>query len=241
MLLLPTARADEVLVAVAANFAAPMQQLAPQFTARSGYRARITLGASGALYAQIHHGAPYAVLLSADRVIPERLLDEGLAVPASRFTYARGRLALWSADPQRLDGSDTLLRSGRFQRLAIANPRHAPYGAAAHEVLDALGIRLSAGQTLLRGESISQTYQFVATGNAELGFIALSQVWREGALTHGSLWRVPASLHAPLDQDAVLLLPGRDLPAARALLDFLRSDEARALIASFGYETPADA
>lgn len=229
-------RADELLVAVAANFAAPMKQLGAEFERDSGHRLKVSLGASGALYAQVRNGAPFAVLLSADRAIPQRLEAEGLAVPASRFTYARGRLALWSADPLRLDGSDRALREGRFSRLALASPRLAPYGAAASEVLERLGVDLDRDQLLVQGESIGQAYQFVASGNAELGFVALSQVWEAGALRAGSVWIVPAALHAPLDQDAVLLLAGEHQPAARAFLDYLRGDAARAVIARFGYE-----
>ena len=232
--------ADDVLAAVAANFAAPIEQIAEDFQRASGHRLRASLGASGALYAQIRHGAPFELMLSADDTIPWRLVDEGLAVPDSRFTYARGRLVLWSADPQRIDGSDRTLREARFSRLAIANPRVAPYGLAARAVLDRLNISFGETRTLLQGESISQAYQFVATGNAELGFVALSQVWQHGALRTGSAWIVPQTLHPPIDQDAVLLERGRDSAAARAFLDFLRSDAARARIAAFGYEVPGD-
>jgi molybdate transport system substrate-binding protein len=241
LMLLPfSVRAGEVLVAVAANFAAPIELLARDFEHASGHRLRSALGASGALYAQIRHGAPFALMLSADSAIPQRLIEEGLGVPGTRFTYARGRLVLWSPDPQRVDGSDQVLRQGRFSRLAIAQPRTAPYGAAARQVLDRLNLTLTPGQTLLQGESISQTYQFVATGNADLGFVALSQVWRDGALRSGSGWIVPADLHAPIDQDAVLLARAREQPEALALLAFLRSEAARVRIAGFGYEVPAD-
>ena len=236
----PQALADEVLAAVAANFAAPIELIAQDFERASGHRLQVSLGASGALYAQIRYGAPFEVMLSADDAIPWRLVDEGLAVPDSRFTYARGRLVLWSADPDRLDGSDRALREGRFSRLAIANPRVAPYGMAASSVLDGLNMAFDDTHTLLQGESISQTYQFVATGNAELGFVALSQVWQDGKLRAGSAWIVPQTLHPAIDQDAVLLERGRDRPAARAFLAFLRSDAARTRIAAFGYEVPKD-
>lgn len=235
------ARADNVLVAVAANFAAPIEVLGKAFEERSGHHLQVSLGASGALYAQIQYGAPFAVMLSADTAVPERLVDEGFAVPDSRFTYARGRLVLWSADPSRLDGTDSLLRGGRFQHLAIADPRIAPYGAAAQQVLAALNITLRPDQSLLHGDSISRAYQFVASGNAEVGFVARSQVWDQGKLSHGSAWLVPATLHSPIDQDAVLLERGRDQPAARAFLEFLRSAPARALIVDFGYEVVPDA
>ena len=236
----PQALADEVLAAVAANFAAPIELIAGDFERASGHRLQVSLGASGALYAQIRHGAPFEVMLSADDTIPWRLVDEGLAVPDSRFTYARGRLVLWSADPDRLDGSDRALREGRFTRLAIANPRVAPYGMAARAILDSLNITFDEAHTLLQGESISQAYQFVASGNAELGLVALSQVWQDGALRAGSGWIVPESLHAPIDQDAVLLERGRNRVAARAFLEFLRSDAARSRIAAFGYEVVTD-
>ncbi len=213
-----------------------MERLVEDFEQRSGHVVQVSLGATGALYAQIRHGAPYALMLSADQAIPARLLDEGLAVPGSRFTYARGRLALWSADPQRIDGSDRALREGAYTRLALANPRLAPYGAAAQQVLAHLQVQVGPGQLLVQGESISQTYQFVASGNAELGFVALSQVWRDGALLAGSAWIVPEALHAPLDQDVVLLTSGAEQPAARALLDYLRSAPAQRLIGAFGYQ-----
>jgi molybdate transport system substrate-binding protein len=241
LMLLPLSlRAGEVLVAVAANFAAPAELIARDFEHASGHRLRTALGASGALYAQIRHGAPFALMLSADSAIPRRLVEEGLGVSGTQFTYARGRLVLWSPDPQRVDGSDRALRQGDFARLAIAQPRTAPYGAAARQVLDRLNLPTPPGYTLLLGESISQAYQFVATGNADLGFVALSQVWRDGALASGSGWIVPAELHAPINQDAVLLTSARELPEALALLAFLRSDAARARIAAFGYEVPSD-
>nr|WP_282452871.1 molybdate ABC transporter substrate-binding protein [Lysobacter sp. CAU 1642] len=223
------------MAGVASNFAAPMQALARAFEARSGHRVSVALGSSGALYAQVRHGAPFAVLLSADAEIPERLEVEGLAVPGTRFTYARGRLALWSADPRRLIADGEALRSGDFLRLAIANPRHAPYGMAAREVLDALDIELGREQTLVQGESIAQAYQFVASGNAELGFVALSQVWLDGSLRSGSAWIVPETLHAPIEQQVVLLNAGAGQPAARDLLAFLAGDEAQAIIARYGY------
>jgi len=174
------------------------------------------------------------VLLAADDETPARLLREGDAVRTQ--TYAVGKLALWSADAAKLDGSDALLRRGAYNRLAVANPRLAPYGAAAMQVLEKLGLAGQAKDKLVMGENIGQTHQFAASGNAELGFVALSQVWQDGKLTGGSAWLVPPALHAPIRQDAALLKRGAANAAARALLDFLRSHEAQAVIRSYGYE-----
>lgn len=236
---LPAARAGEVTVAVAANFSLPMQRIAASFEAETGHRARIAAGATGRLEAQIGNGAPFDILLSADAETPARLLAEGVAVPGSRFTYAIGRLVLWSARPGVVDAQGAVLGQQRFAHLAIANPKTAPYGAAAIDVLGRLGLLDALRPRLVQGENVGQVHQFVASGNAELGFVALSQVWRDGALASGSGWIVPAALHAPLRQDAVLLLPGRDRPAALALLAYLRGAQAGAIIRSFGYELPA--
>jgi molybdate transport system substrate-binding protein len=230
------ARAADVHVAVAANFAAPMHRIARAFEEHTGHRALIALGATGALYAQVRQGAPYGVFLSADEATPRRLEAEGLGVPGTRLTYAVGRLVLWSARPGRVDDAGAVLREAAFRRLAVANPKLAPYGAAALEAMSRLGVLESLRPRLVQGENIAQTYQFVASGNAELGFVALSQVQADGRIASGSGWLVPSSLHAPLRQDAILLSPGRDNPAARALLAFLRSDAARALIRAHGYE-----
>ncbi|HYQ38655.1 MAG TPA: molybdate ABC transporter substrate-binding protein [Pseudomonas sp.] len=229
------ARADEVQVAVAANFTAPMQELAKAFEQASGHQAKLAFGATGQFFAQINQGAPFEVLLSADSATPGKLTASGAAVPGSQFTYATGRLALWSAQPGLVDEQGAVLQQGHFAHLAIANPATAPYGAAALETLDQLGLRPALEGKLVRGESIAQAYQFVASGNAELGFVALSQVYRDGKVTQGSAWTVPAKLYSPLKQDAVLLLRGQDKPAAKALLDYLRSPAAKALIARYGY------
>lgn len=232
------AGADEVSVAVAANFSAPMERIAAGFARATGHKALLSVGATGKFYAQIRNGAPFEVLLSADEATPARLAAEGAAVAGSGFTYAIGRLVLWSARPGFIDASGAALRQGRFEHLAIANPRTAPYGAAAVEVLTGLGLQDALRPKIVQGENIAQAHQFVASGNAELGFVALAQVWQDGALTSGSAWIVPATMHAPIRQDALLLLPGRDRPAARALLTYLRSEPARAVIRSFGYELP---
>ena len=237
-LLLATAgvRAAEVTVAVAANFTAPMQKIARAFEADTGHKAVLTFGSTGAFYAQIRNGAPFQLLLSADDETPARLEREGATVAGSRFTYAIGRLVLWSAQPGVVDNKGELLRKRGDGRIALANPKLAPYGAAAIEAMTILGLLQSLQPRFVQGENIAQTYQFVATGNAALGFVALSQVMVDGAIARGSAWVVPATLHAPIRQDAVLLVKGKDNTAAVALASFLKSEKARAIIRSYGYE-----
>lgn len=229
------AQAGEVQVAVAANFTAPMEELAKGFEQNSGHQAKLAFGATGKFYAQISNGAPFEVFLSADSKTPSKLVNEGNAVAGSQFTYATGKLVLWSAQPGLVDGEGTVLKQGKFAHLAIANPTAAPYGVAALETLKALGLEPSLKDKLVQGESIAQAHQFIASGNAELGFVALSQVYRDGRITGGSAWQVPAKLHAPLTQDAVLLKVGESNPAAKALLDYLRTPAAKAVIARYGY------
>jgi molybdate transport system substrate-binding protein len=231
-----TVHAGDVQVAVAANFTAPMQQIAAAFEKNTGHRVRLSSGATGKFYAQIAAGAPFELLLAADEATPARLEREGLAVAGTRFTYATGRLVLWSARAGAVDAQGRVLSSGTFAHLAIANPKTAPYGAAALEVLRALHVEDRLRPKLVQGESIAQTYQFVASGNAELGFVALSQVWRDGRLTGGSGWVVPAGLHGAIRQDAVLLRKGAANPAATALAAYLRSDAAKGIIRSYGYD-----
>lgn len=233
--LAPLTHAAEVQVAVAANFAAPMKLLAAQFEQETGHTARLSPGATGKFHAQIVNGAPFDVLLAADDETPARLEREGLAVTGSRFTYATGRLVLWSADPALVDAQGAVLKSARYTRLALANPKTAPYGAAARETLAALGLAAATESKLVQAENIAQAHQFAASGNAQLGFVAMSQVYLDGKLQSGSAWIVPATLYTPLRQDAALLKHGSDNPAAQALLRFLRTDKARALIARFGY------
>lgn len=227
--------AGEVKVAVAANFAEPARAIAARFKARTGHDAVLSFGASGQFYAQIAHGAPYEVFLSADNERPRKAEAEGLAVPGSRFTYAVGRLALYSKAPRLVDGRGAVLKSGRFHKLAIADPKTAPYGLAAVETMRNLGVEGALRPKLVQGASITQAYQFVDTGAAELGFVALSQI---AGVRGGSRWLVPASLHAPIDQQAVLLKPGAADPAATAFLSFLKGPEARAIIRRQGYEVP---
>lgn len=236
LLVAALARADETQVAVAANFAAPMQQIAAAFERDTGHKASLAFGATGKFYAQIRNGAPFDVLLAADDETPARLEQEGAAVAGSRFTYAVGRLALWSAKAGFVDPDGEILKRGDFRHLAIANPKLAPYGAAAVETLTALG-RLEAVQPkFVQAENIAQAYQFAATGNAELGFVAVSQIFKDGRIAAGSAWLVPARMHTPIRQDAVLLARGRGKPAAVSLLDYLKSDKARAIVRSYGYD-----
>ncbi|MFO1192306.1 MAG: molybdate ABC transporter substrate-binding protein [Rhodoferax sp.] len=229
-------RAAEVQVAVAANFTAPMKQIAQDFEADTGHKASLAFGATGQFYAQIRNGAPFGVLLAADDETPQKLEKEGVGMAGTRFTYATGRLVLWSKKPGLVDAQGEVLRTGTFDKIAVANPKLAPYGAAALEALDKLGLRERLAPRFVEGANIAQTYQFVASENAALGFIALSQVFENGRIKEGSTWIVPATLHAPIRQDAVLLTSARDNPAAIALLQYLRGDKARAVIRAYGYE-----
>lgn len=231
----PAARAGTVQVAVAANLAAPMQKIAAGFQASTGHRTSVALGSTGKFYAQIRNGAPFEVLLAADDETPARLEQEGFGVRGSRFTYATGRLALWSADGAVVDEQVAVLRRPPAGRMAIADPRVAPYGAAAMQALTKMGVLADWQPHLVQGENIGQAFQFVATGNARLGFVALSQVMADGRIGRGSAWIVPAGLHAPLKQDALLLTRGAPNPAARALLDYLRSEAARTVLRGYGY------
>ena len=228
--------AEEVQVAVAANFSAPLQAIARAFEQDSGHRLVAAFGASGQLYAQILHGAPYEVLLSADASTPAKLESAGTGVPGSRFTYAIGSLVLWSAQEGYVDANGEVLKANRFKHLAIANPKAAPYGQAARQVLDRLGLSEALADKLVEGQSITQALQFVSTGNAELGFVALSQVYQDGRLGSGSAWVVPETLYAPIRQDALLLKQGEDNPAARALLEYLQGPQAAEIITSYGYK-----
>lgn len=222
------APAQDARIAVAANFTAAAEELGAAFAQETGEEVAFSFGATGQLYAQITQGAPFDAFLSADAATTARLVDEGFGVDGSRFTYAVGQLVLYSADPERVTGPESLQEP--FTRLAIAEPAAAPYGAAAVEVIEALRLTGALAGRLVVGQNISQTFQFVATGNAELGFVARSQViGREG----GSRWVVDPELYAPITQDAVLL--DADNSAAAAFLEFLGSEPARAIIARYGY------
>jgi molybdate transport system substrate-binding protein len=230
------AQAGEVTVAVAANFTAPMQKIAQAFEQDTGHKAQLAFGATGKFYAQIKNGAPFAVLLAADDETPARLEKEGLAIAGTRFTYATGRLALWSKQSNLADDKGEVLRSSNsFVKIAIADPKLAPYGTAAMEVIHRMGVQANVVPKLVQGESIGQAYQFVSTENAQLGFVALSQISVDGRITQGSAWVVPQNLHTPLKQDAVLLNAGKDNAAAHALLKYLQGDIAKAIITRYGY------
>ncbi|EGV33865.1 molybdenum ABC transporter, periplasmic molybdate-binding protein [Thiorhodococcus drewsii AZ1] len=224
------AQADEVKVAVAANFTAAMKEIATAFEQSTGHTALVSFGSTGKLYTQIVNGAPFEVFLAADQARPEKLVKANEA--SGEFTYAVGKLVLWSADPALITDGDTVLRSDRFKKLAIANPKTAPYGAAAVEVLKALGLEDDIKSKLVQGDNIAQTYQFVATKNAELGFVALAQTVKTKG---GSSWSIPEDLYTPIRQDAVLLKKGDDNPAAKVLIDYLKGPEARAVIEKYGY------
>jgi molybdate transport system substrate-binding protein len=233
-LLLNQARAEEVKIAVAANFTDATREIAPLFKEATGHSPKISYGSTGKLYSQIEHGAPFDLFLAADTQRPIKAEKEGLAVPGTRFVYARGKLVLWSVKPERFTEGDTFLKGGEFNHIALANPKTAPYGLAAKQVMRQLGVLEALTSKLVKGDSIAQTFQFAATGNAEAGFVALSQIkgWRGEA---GTLWEIPTDYYAPIEQAAVLLKKGESNPAARAFLSFLQGAEARAVIERYGY------
>ncbi|MDX9874858.1 MAG: molybdate ABC transporter substrate-binding protein [Spongiibacteraceae bacterium] len=228
--------AAEVRVAAAANFATALRELTPLFEVQTGHRVVLSLGATGLLYAQISHGAPYDVFLAADATTPRQLIDAGRAVPESYFIYARGRLVLWSRQADYVDGDGQVLSHGTFSRLAVANPQTAPYGAAAYETMTALGVLNKLRGKLITGENIAQTLQFVHSGNVPLGFVGLAQVRALPPAERGSHWLVPASYHQPIRQAAVLLNTARERTAAESFLAFLRSPEAAQMLERLGYE-----
>lgn len=228
--------ADSVQVAVAANFTAPMKVLAADFEKETGHRVVAAYGATGQLYAQIHNGAPFEVFLAADDSTPAKLEKESQGVPGSRFTYAIGALALWSAKEDYVDAQGLVLRDNQFQHLAVANAKTAPYGLAALQTLVKLGLNQAVAKKLVEGQNIAQTQQFVASGNAELGFVALSQIYQNGQITSGSAWLVPSEMHDPIKQDALILAKGKDNPAAKALVEYLQGDKAAKVIKSYGYQ-----
>ena len=230
------AQAETVHIAVAANFTAPARALAEIFARTTGHQAQLSFGATGAFYTQIKQGAPFDILLAADDERPIRLEKEGDTVPGSRFTYATGQLLLWSAKPGFVDGKGEVLKGGNFAKIAIANPKNAPYGAAAVETMDKLGLSAALSPKLVTGESIGQTYNFIATGNADLGFVALAQVLDGGKLKSGSAWVVPAQYHGPIIQDAVILKRAANNPAAKAWMDLMKAPQTKEFIRSYGYE-----
>ena len=229
------AAADEVQVAVASNFRETLIAVAIRFEQRSGHELTLITGSTGKHYAQIVNGAPFDAFFAADTRRPRLLEQAQRIVAGSRFTYAVGKLVLWSPQDQLVDPHGEVLRNGNFHHLAIANPELAPYGAAARQLLQALGLWESLAGKLVRGENIGQAYQFVFSGNAELGLVARAQMRLPGRTPVGSAWEPPQSLYDPIEQQAVLL---RDTPAGRAFVAFMQDKEARALIRSYGYDVP---
>ena len=232
------ARAGSVVVAVATNLAAPMKVIAQDFERDTGHTALLSFGATGNFYAQIRNGAPYGVFLAADDETPAKLEQEGYAVAGSRFTYAQGRLVLWSKNPKLVDSKGEILSLGRFERIAIANPKLAPYGAAAIDVITRLGLISAIRPKIVEGANIGQAFQFVASENAALGFVAMSQVLVGGKITEGSAWIVPGTMHTPIRQDAILLNTGKPNDAALSLMAYLKGEKTKRTLRAFGYELP---
>ncbi|WP_076592800.1 molybdate ABC transporter substrate-binding protein [Herminiimonas arsenitoxidans] len=231
-----SASAEEVQVAVAANFTAPMKVIAADFEKATGHKVVPSFGATGKFYAQITNGAPYDVFLAADDETPIKLEKENGIVPGSRFTYATGKLVLWSAKPDFVDAKGEVLKKGNFGHIALATPKLAPYGLAAEETMKKLGVYETLQPKFVQGESIGQTFTFISTGNAELGFVALSQVFEGGKIKSGSAWIVPANLHNAIRQDAVILNKGKDNKAAAEFVNYLKSEPVKAIIRSYGYD-----
>jgi molybdate transport system substrate-binding protein len=229
------AQAGETNVAVAANFTDAANEIAAIFKEKTGHEAILSFGSTGQLYTQITQEAPFEVFLAADDERPRLAIEEGFAVPDSQFTYAIGKIVLWSKDPNLVQGGGTL-RKGEFTKIAIAHPESAPYGAAAVQVMQRLGVYDQLEPKIVQGNNIAQTFQFVETENAEIGFVALSQVVSD---TEGSRWEVPTDLYEPIRQDAVLLEKGAGSEAAKGFLEFLQGPEAAAIIEKFGYGTAA--
>jgi molybdate transport system substrate-binding protein len=232
------AGAGEVQVAVASNFAKPLEAIGEKFKTATGHEIKVSAGATGKLYAQIENGAPFEVFLSADSKTPKKLIEGKFAEAGTAFTYSFGTLVLWSSKDGYVDDKGDVLKKGEFQHLSIANPKTAPYGTAGMEVLEKLGLTAAITPKFVQGENITQTYDFVSTGNAELGFVALSQVQKDGKLKSGSVWLVPQDMYAPLAQNAVLLTKGKDNAAAKALLEYLKTADAQAIMTGYGYALP---
>jgi molybdate transport system substrate-binding protein len=232
------ANAGEVNAAVAANFTAPVQQIADLFQKETGNTVKLSFGSSGKFYSQIKEGAPFDVFLAADEKNPKLLESEGLAVADTRFVYALGKLVLWSAKPGFVDEKGAVLSKGEYNKIAYADPKLAPYGLAAQETLQKMNLWDKVQSKMVTGESIAQTYQFAASGNADMAFIALSQITKDGKVSDGSWWIVPADMYSPIKQAAIQLTAAKDKAAAQAFLKFLKSEKAVAIIRSFGYGLP---
>ena len=235
-LMTANAQAAEIKVAVASNFANVLKEIAIEFQKDTGHQLAITPGATGKFYAQISNGAPFDVFLSADDETPRKLAQEGKAIAASQFTYAIGRLALWSPNPEMVDKNADILKTDKFKFIAIANAKVAPYGQAAVQTMQKLGVLTKIEPRVVQGESISQTYQFVSTGNAQLGFVALSQIFENGRIKTGSAWIVPEEMHEQLKQDAVILQSCKQTSVCQDLMDYLKSEKAKKMMASYGYK-----
>jgi len=236
LLMTSISSAATTLVAVAANFTKPMTEIAAAFEKSTGHKASLSFGSSGKFVSQFENGGPFEVFLSADDKGPIKLEQSGLAVPNTRFTYALGKLVLWSATPGLVDDQGQVLSKGGFKHIALADPKLAPYGAAAVEVMKNRGLFDKLQPVFVQGENIAQTHQFVSTGNAELGFVAFSQVIDNGKIAGGSGWIIPSDLYKPIRQDAILMKTGAENPAAPALMQFLKSPEALAIIRKYGYD-----
>lgn len=236
LLLLPGfALADSIRLAVASNFSEPIKAIAAQYEIRTGHRLVLVFGSTGKHYAQIINGAPFELFLAADMRRPQLLEQQGIAIAGSRFTYARGRLVLWSLRADYVDAGGEVLATGEYRRLAIANPKLAPYGKAAQQVLESKGLWKALQQRLVRGESIGQAYQFVRSGNAELGFVAYSQIKQPGRSDTGSYWLVPQAFYQPIEQQTVLL---KENAVARNFMSYLQTQEVKKIIAQYGYDIP---
>jgi molybdate transport system substrate-binding protein len=234
--MISNAQAAEIKVAVASNFVNVLKEIAVEFQKDTGHQLAITPGATGKFYAQINNGAPFDVFLSADDETPRKLAQEGKAIASSQFTYAIGRLALWSPNPEMVDKNADILKTDKFKFIAIANAKVAPYGQAAVQTMQKLGVLTKIEPRVVQGESIAQTYQFVSTGNAQLGFVSLSQIVENGKIKTGSAWIVPEEMHEQLKQDAVVLQSCKYMSSCQALIDYLRSDKAKKMMASYGYK-----
>jgi molybdate transport system substrate-binding protein len=232
------AQAEATIVAVAANFTKPMTEIAAAFEKATGHTAKLSFGSTGKFVTQIENGAPFEVFFSADETGPAKLETDGFAVTGTCHIYALGTLVLWSATPSLVDARGQVLTTGNFKHLAIADPKLAPYGAAAVDFMQNQHLLDKIEPLLVLGENITQTHQFISTGNAELGFVALSQVIANGKINTGSGWIIPADQHKPIKQAVVLLHSGKDNPAAQALMAFLKSDSALAIIKQYGYQLP---
>ncbi len=233
-----TSEAATVLVAVASNFTKPMTEIAAEFEKVTGHSANLSFGSTGKFVAQLENGGPFEILLAADEKAPQKLEKAGLTVEGSRFTYAQGKLVLWSAKPAYVDDQGKILASGDFKHVALADPKLAPYGAAAVELLKNRNLLTKLQPLFVLGENIAQTYQFISTSNAELGFVALSQVIENGKIANGSGWIIPTDQYSPIKQGAVLMKQGAENPAAPALMSFLKSAAALAIIEKYGYDLP---